>query len=94
MWVLVFSLLTYRSPRAARVMEGQPVVLVRHGTILVEALRAEGVTVDELLESARSQGIERVASMRWGVLEPDGRFSFLLDDPPDPPVAGPEPHVR
>ena len=93
-WVLVFSVLTFRSPRAARVIEGQPVVVVRDGTILVDALRAERVTVDELLESARNQGIERVASMRWGVLEPDGRFSFLLDDPPDPPVTGTEPHVR
>jgi uncharacterized membrane protein YcaP (DUF421 family) len=42
-----------------------------------EALRIERVTVDELLDAAREQGIPDLRAVRYGVLEADGKFSFL-----------------
>ena len=38
------------------------------------------VTVDEVLSGARNQGIAELAEVQIGVLEADGKFSFLTRD--------------
>jgi uncharacterized membrane protein YcaP (DUF421 family) len=40
------------------------------------------MTLDELKEEARNQGVADLAKVKVGVLEPDGKVSFLLDDGP------------
>ncbi|MGH9178800.1 MAG: DUF421 domain-containing protein [Acidimicrobiales bacterium] len=80
LWVLVFAYLSFRSGRARRAIEGDPVLIVRDGEPLVAALRVERLTVDEVLEGAREQGIARLDQVQYAFLEPDGRFSFLTED--------------
>lgn len=77
---LAGSYLGFRFPKAAPVIEGRPVVVFHQGKWLDEVLRVERLKRDEVLEAARSQGIQDLAVVRLGVLEPDGRFSFLKDD--------------
>jgi uncharacterized membrane protein YcaP (DUF421 family) len=79
-WVLVLSYAGFRSRRANAVVEGLPVVVVRDGAILDAVLGTERVTPDELIGSARQQGIDDIARVRCGILEPDGRFSFIVED--------------
>jgi uncharacterized membrane protein YcaP (DUF421 family) len=81
LWVLALSYLSFRSKRANAVVEGRPVVVVRDGHVLDEVLATERVSTDELIGSAREQGISDVGRIRCGILEPDGRFSFIVDDP-------------
>ena len=76
-WIAAFSYLAYRWKGSRSVLEGSPVLVVREGTILDEVLRFERITRDELLEAARDQGIEDLADVRYGVLEANGRFSFV-----------------
>ncbi|MGH8972302.1 MAG: DUF421 domain-containing protein [Acidimicrobiia bacterium] len=76
-WILIFSWIGYRWRPARRAIEGVPVVIVRDGRPLDDALRLERVTLDELLEGARNQGIANLRDVKLGILEPDGRFSFL-----------------
>jgi len=78
-WILVFSMLTYRYKATRPVLEGVPVIVVHNGEPLTEALRLERLTLDELKEGARNQGIADLGNVRLGVLECDGRFSFLTD---------------
>jgi uncharacterized membrane protein YcaP (DUF421 family) len=79
MWVLAMSYVGFRWRRGRSVIEGTPVIVVNHGRVVERAIHYERVTAEEVLESARSQGIEDLGAVRWGVLEPDGTFSFLLD---------------
>jgi uncharacterized membrane protein YcaP (DUF421 family) len=58
-------------------MEGVPVVVIHRGEPLDEVLAIERLTLDEICEAARNQGITDLAEVDIGVLEPDGRFSFL-----------------
>ncbi|MGH9275098.1 MAG: DUF421 domain-containing protein, partial [Acidimicrobiales bacterium] len=91
-WILVFSALTYRFPASRPVLDGLPVVVIHNGEPVMESLRLERLTLEELKQGARNQGIADLGNVRLGVLEPDGRFSFLThasDDPPNPP---PEQH--
>lgn len=79
-WVIVMSYLTWRFRATRSVFEGLPVVVVRHGAPVSEMLKLERVTLDEVKEEARNQGIDDLADVRLGVLEPDGKFSFIKDD--------------
>jgi uncharacterized membrane protein YcaP (DUF421 family) len=87
-WILVFSFSSFRWPKTRPVLEGLPVVILRDGELVLEALRLERVTIDEVKESARNQGISDLTDIVIGVLEPDGRFSFIKTDGeqlPEPP---------
>ncbi len=76
-WIVVFAYLTWRSAASRPVLEGLPVVIVRDGQPIEEMLRIERVTLDEVKEEARQQGIGDLSEVRLCVLEPDGKFSFL-----------------
>jgi uncharacterized membrane protein YcaP (DUF421 family) len=79
-WVLVLSYAGFKSQRANAMVDGLPVVVVRDGTILTAVLNTERVSPDELMGSARQQGIPDIGAIRCGILEPDGRFSFIVRD--------------
>ena len=79
-WALFFAYVTFKHKGTRSVLEGLPVVIVKDGRILDEFMQAERMTVDELKEEARNQGIDDLAQVRVGVLEPDGKISFLKQD--------------
>jgi uncharacterized membrane protein YcaP (DUF421 family) len=77
LWVLVFSFASWRWQRVGKVLEGSPVVVVRDGRLIEEALRMERLPVSEVLEAARQQGIADLSDVRLAVFEPSGRISFI-----------------
>lgn len=79
-WVTVFSYVTWRSKLAARVIEGVPLVLVRDGVVIEAATRVERLPLEEIMEAARQSGIERLEQIRYAILEPNGRISFIKAD--------------
>jgi uncharacterized membrane protein YcaP (DUF421 family) len=84
--VVSMSYVSFRWKRADRVVEGVPVVIVSDGRMVTESMDVERLTEDEVVSAAREQGIGDVADVRFGVLEPDGKFSFVrFDREPAPP---------
>ena len=79
-WIAAGSWIAFRFKRARPVIDGYPVVIVRDGEPILDVLRLERVTVDEVKEGARTHGIEDLGDIRYGILEPDGRFSFITRD--------------
>ncbi len=77
MWILLFAYLAWRFRPVRAVLEGVPVVVIHNGQPLDKVLAIERLTLDEVCEAARNQGILDLADIDVGVLEPDGRFSFL-----------------
>ena len=80
MWTALLGYISFKNQRAASVIEGLPLIVVRDGRVLDDVLHTERVTEDELLEGARKQGIANITEVRFGVLEPDGKFSFVTGD--------------
>jgi uncharacterized membrane protein YcaP (DUF421 family) len=78
--VISVSALTRRSRRARALIEGQPTTVVKGGVPIDAALRRERLPMAELLEAARSKGIDDLASVRYAIVEPNGGFSFITDD--------------
>lgn len=79
--ITVLSFVTWRSRTAARWVEGVPVVIVRDGRPVDEALANERLPIDEVLEAARQDGIQHLDDVKLAVLEPTGRVSFLRGVP-------------
>ena len=78
--VVAMSFIGFRWPKTKRVIEGVPVIVVDDGEIVKRTIDIERLTVDEVIGSAREQGIGDLRHVRYGVLEPDGRFSFVRKD--------------
>ena len=93
MWILVFSYLSWRFRGMRSAMEGVPVVVIHRGQPLDEVLSIERLTLDEICEAARNQGITDLAEVEIGVLEPDGKFSFLKSSGQSDQQGSPEKHA-
>ena len=76
----VHSLLTYRFKWFRSIAEAPPSVLVRHGRIDQPLLHKERVRPDEIFSEMHKAGIERLSQVKWGILEPDGKMSFVRTD--------------
>jgi uncharacterized membrane protein YcaP (DUF421 family) len=90
-WVLVFSFLSFKAKPLRSMLEGVPVVVLREGQPLDDVLKIERLTREELCEEARVQGIGDLREIRVGVLEPDGKFSFIKYDGQQEPA--PDKHL-
>ena len=73
-------LLSYGSLRSVRfrtLLCGEPTLIIRSGHILQDAMRRNRLTVDELLEALRGQGISDLREVKYAVLETSGQLSVL-----------------
>lgn len=76
-WTFLADWLSRRSPRAGKVLTGEPVIVLQDGEPLYARLRRERLTVEDLKEAARLQGIASLLQIRYAVLETDGQISFV-----------------
>jgi uncharacterized membrane protein YcaP (DUF421 family) len=80
LWMLLFSYSSFRFGRAQKLLEGEPVILIRNGRVQRKMLEYERLTEDELKDEARGQGIADLTQVELGILESDGAFSFIRYD--------------
>jgi len=71
------SYVGFRSQRAAKVLEGLPMVLVDRGKLVDENLRRERISEDELAGEMRGQQIASFDEIEWAILEANGTISFI-----------------
>ncbi|HEX2370758.1 MAG TPA: YetF domain-containing protein [Acidimicrobiia bacterium] len=74
---VLFSYMSFKFDPARRLLEGLPVVILRDGELLPEALKLERLQPHEVDQAARKQGLDDLSSVELAVLEPDGTISFL-----------------
>jgi uncharacterized membrane protein YcaP (DUF421 family) len=78
--IVIQSFSVFRWKALRPLIEGTPVVLVYEGRILETPLRRERMTVDDLKEAARGQGIADIADIKIAILENEGKVSFITFD--------------
>jgi uncharacterized membrane protein YcaP (DUF421 family) len=76
-WALVMSWLSYLSPRAERILDGEPRVIIRDGVMLRENMRRDRMTTSEVESEMRLAGIARIEDVAWAILETQGKMSFI-----------------
>jgi uncharacterized membrane protein YcaP (DUF421 family) len=74
---VLVSWISFRFPRARPVIEGTPIVVVQDGDIIERNARLERLSVDEIREAARKQGIAQLSQVKWAVLETNGQITFI-----------------
>jgi uncharacterized membrane protein YcaP (DUF421 family) len=74
---VLLSWLSFRFPRTRPILEGEPIIVIQNGEPIARSLRRERLTVDDLTEGARRQGIAHLADVHFAILETDGTLSFL-----------------
>jgi uncharacterized membrane protein YcaP (DUF421 family) len=77
---IVMSWLTYLSPRAEKLLDGEPRVIIRDGILMRENLRRDRMTQGEVESEMRLAGIAQMDQVAWAILEPQGKISFIKKD--------------
>ncbi|MCI8537842.1 MAG: DUF421 domain-containing protein [Oscillospiraceae bacterium] len=75
---MVLSVLTMKSVRLRALMCGKPSIVIDHGQIIQREMTRNRLTLDELLEELRLQGILDPSAVKYAILETSGRLSTIL----------------
>ncbi|GAB5377633.1 MAG: DUF421 domain-containing protein [Acuticoccus sp.] len=71
------ALLAARSRAVRKAVKSEPTLLVRHGTLLVDAVRAARLSEAEILAAIRASGEADLAGVAAVVLETNGDLSVI-----------------
>ena len=74
---LIFSVLMLKSEWLARLISGNPVVLIQDGKLSQKALRQLRLTVEDLLETLRQQDVFDLRDVRYAIAETNGSISVF-----------------
>lgn len=72
--------LLYRSKRLSELFQGDPLMLIYKGTVVVEHLARAKISVTELEAAVREHGVEKISDVDLAVLEVDGNISVLSNN--------------
>lgn len=76
-WNWLLDWLSFRYPLVRRFAQPGKLTLIQRGVINRRNLRREFITLEELSEKLREQGIENVAEVKAAYLEGDGQISVI-----------------
>ena len=71
----------YKHDKIDRLIEGDASVLIEDGELIHKKLEKEAITIPELEEAARKQGIGSLSECERAVLEQGGAISFITKKP-------------
>lgn len=75
---MILSVLTMKSVRFRALVCGRPSVIVADGKLRQAEMRRNRFTLDELMEELRMQGVADLTTVKYAILETNGRLSVLL----------------
>lgn len=76
-WNYALDWLSYHSKILRRVIQPQPLLLVKDGQMNKRNMRKELITPDDLLAELREHGVEDVADVKEARIEEDGHVSVV-----------------
>jgi uncharacterized membrane protein YcaP (DUF421 family) len=74
---VLLSYVSFRFKRLRPILGGEPIVLVEDGKVIEANLNRQRMTREEIGAEARLNGISSIEDVRWGILETNGRISFV-----------------
>lgn len=90
---LALNTLGFHYPKFRPWLAGRARVVVRDGEPLLDTLRGERMTIADVHEAARQQGIRRLRDIELCVLETDGSFSFFTHGDEDDRDGAPDHNI-
>lgn len=74
---LILSALTFRYVSFRRLLCGKPVILMENGKMLYKSLKKTRVSVNELMEHLRENGVLDPTMVHYAILETNGNISVI-----------------
>jgi uncharacterized membrane protein YcaP (DUF421 family) len=71
------SLLGRDFPSLTKLLDGEPMIVVEEGRALHGRLRRARLTPEQVLEAARTHGLERIDQIKFAILEASGKISII-----------------
>lgn len=84
---LILSCLSFKYVKFRRILCGKPVILIENGKIIYQNLEKTRVSVNELVEHLRENGTTDLSTVKFAILETNGKISALLCPKYEPPTA-------
>jgi len=88
-----FSWVGWRYKKSRPIVHGSPLLIVKNGNPLLDAMARERMTTDDLYEQAREQGISNLSEIDLAILETDGKVSFFTKDGAESGAPDPQPQA-
>ncbi|HEX2788347.1 MAG TPA: YetF domain-containing protein [Ignavibacteria bacterium] len=67
----------FKSKKFNKILEGEPVILIRKGKMMKRNMDKERVTLENLKEALRTKGVSHVDEVDLAILETDGEISVI-----------------
>ena len=74
---ILISYIALKSRTVSRILSGSPTVLINKSKLNYKQLKKERISIEELLESLRSQGYFNLKDVQYALLETDGNLSIV-----------------
>lgn len=71
---------TYKSKRLRQFLEGNPVILIRHGILNKKEMKKNKITTSDMEQVGREHGIADISKITLAILEVDGKISILKEE--------------
>ncbi len=81
---LFLSLASYHSRFFSRLFEGKPTILIKDGMLLEDNLLKEHLTLADLRQELRKQGVAKISLVSQAVFEACGKLSIILKEEEQP----------
>lgn len=76
-WNFMLDWLSYHSPALRRILQPQPLILVKNGRMYKQNMRKELITKEELMGELREQGVKDLSLVKEARIEEDGQISVI-----------------
>lgn len=77
---LLTSVITVASPFLRRVIFGKPSIIIENGKMNQREIRRLRLNVDEIAEELRLKDVTNIQTVKFGIVETNGRLSIILND--------------
>ncbi len=84
---IINSVISLKSNKYRTILQGNSLIVIRYGVIDQKQLYRLRMTVDDLLESLRTQSVFDISEVEYAILETNGKLSVLLKPEKRPATA-------
>lgn len=82
---IAVSMTTLKSLKIRQLLYGKPIILVYKGVIFQKEMEKARVSIDDLTEAMRTNGVLRIEDIDYAILETNGNLSILPKEAGDMP---------
>ena len=76
-FTITIGLMTIKSKKTRQIIDGEPVIVIKNGKIMEDALRKVRLDMDSLTASLREKDIFSLMDVEYAIFETDGKLSIM-----------------